>query len=178
MFSISRIWTERSASSNKFSGAIAALTAMSCITLFSSCAHIELQPKDPELQSLQKFANDVTVHLKDTSPATYEQYQSLLIEEVAPGVLNQLKAHGWCAKSAAEAKILAKTQVACIVNLNPTDFPAKATETGLVPVEISGNVVKAGSTTSGKKAAKFHIVYLVGTNRVTHKPIIASVQIR
>jgi hypothetical protein len=146
------------------------------VCLLSACAHIEVQPKDPQLKSMEEFARTVTLHLMDTNSKTYESYQSKLVNEVAPGVLNQLKARGLCAKSQAEAAEHAlKMSADSLVRIEAADFPAKATQSGLVPVEVRGRVL-VPVRVKGAKPSQFHIVYLVGTNKITHQLIIASVQ--
>ncbi|PWU00491.1 MAG: hypothetical protein C5B53_03965 [Candidatus Melainabacteria bacterium] len=152
------------------------------VVLVSGCAHISIQPKDPQLLSLEQFARDVTVHLKSVDPKNYEQYQHKLGEEITPGVLRQLRQRGDCAKSPAEikAKVQAmnKANQAALVKIDTAEFPAKATETGLVPVEIKGSVITIGADGKERPPAKFDLLYLVGTNKVNHKFVIASIQIK
>jgi hypothetical protein len=184
MFDNFHVWIFRAIGSQHLPKAVSLLTVSFLFVFFSSaCAHIELQPgkKDTQLLSLEQFARDATVHLMSTDPKTYEHFQLELIEEITPGVLSQLKARGACAKSPAEIKArvqaLSKTNTTCVVRIEGADFPAKATQNGLVPIEVHGMVLtKIGS--KPEKPAKFDLVYLVGTNKSTQKPIIASIQIK
>jgi len=152
------------------------------VLLLSGCAHISIQPKDPQLLSLEQFARDVTVHLKSVDPKNYEEYQHLLGQEISPGVLKQLKQHGACAKTPAEikAKVQAmnKANQAALVKIETAEFPAKATDTGLVPVEVKGSVITIGADGKEKPPAKFDLLYLVGTNKANHKFVIASIQVK
>jgi hypothetical protein len=153
---------------------------LGAVVLLSSCAHITLEPgkKDQELIGMESFARDVTVHLLDTSPGTYEKYQAMLVSEVAPGVMAQLKAKGLCAKSPVEIKsrvaAMSKAKRECEVKVEQTDFPSKVTPEGLVPVEVTGTIVVSTNEAKGKPS-KFHFVYGIGTSKSTHKPIVASV---
>jgi hypothetical protein len=152
------------------------------VLLVSGCAHISIQPKDPQLLSLEQFARDVTVHLKSLDPKSYEQYQHKLGEEISPGVLKKLKENGKCAKTPAEikAKVQAmnKANEASLVKVETADFPGKADEHGLVPVEVKGSVITIGGDGKEKPPVKFDVLYLVGTNKINHKFVIASIQFK
>jgi hypothetical protein len=159
-----------------------ALVTTLSVFLVSGCAHISIQPKDPQLLSLEQFARDVTVHLKSLDPKNYEQYQHKLGEEITPGVLKQLKQRGECAKSPADIKAklqaMNKANQASLVKVETADFPGKATEAGLVPVEVKGSVITIGGDGKEKPPVKFDLLYLVGTNKTNHKFVIASIQFK
>lgn len=152
------------------------------VLLLSGCAHISIQPKDPQLLSLEQFARDVTVHLKTIDPKNYEQYQHKLGEEITPGVLKQLKQRGQCAKTPAEIKAklqaMNKSNQASLVKVETAEFPGKATDTGLVPVEVKGSVITIGGDGKERPPEKFDVLYLVGTNKANHKFVIASIQFK
>jgi len=150
--------------------------------IMSGCSDIRLKPtaKDPELLALGKFAEQVTVHLLAMNPNTYQEYQADLVNDLAPDALAQLMTHGVCAKSASEAaktaKTIEQTNQRCLIQIQSTSFPSRATTRGLVPVEVTGNCVKSQGYTS--KGSKFDVFYLIGTNVKTKRPIVASVEIK
>ena len=150
------------------------------LVIMSGCSDIRIQPKDPELITLGKFAERVTEHLLDMNPATYQEYQASLVDDLAPSALAQLMAHGQCAKSTSEAAQTAKTieqnSRRCIIQIESTSFPGKATSKGLVPIEVKGNCIKSQNYTS--KVSKFDVLYFVGTNVKTKRPIVASIEIK
>ena len=179
MFDVFRFTTIRATGNQNFLSKVTPIVA--CVfsaTLVSGCAHITIQPKDPQLVSIEQFARDVTTHLMSVDPKNYEQYQHSLTSEVAPGVLKQLKQRGACAKSPAEIKArvtaMNKANQAALVKIETADFPGKATDAGLVPVEVKGIVV---TINAGKEVrpTKFDLLYLVGTDKNTHKLMIASI---
>lgn len=148
----------------------------------SGCAHISLQPKDPQLIALEQFARDVSVHLMSADPKTYEQCQHALAREIVPGVLKQLKERGACAKSQAEIKsrvqAMTKANQACMVKIESADFPSKVTEAGLVPVEVKGSVITIVGNQK-EKPTKFDLLFLIGTNKKDPKKlVVASIQIK
>ncbi len=150
------------------------------LLIMSGCANIRLQPKDPELIAMGKFADQVTIHLLEMSPATYEGYQTSLAKDLAPDVLVKLKTSGVCAKSEAEAaekaKSIEQNNKRCVIQIESTSFPSRTTAGGLVPIEVTGSCVKSENYTS--KGSKFDVLYLVGTNVKTKQPIVASVEIK
>jgi len=159
---------------------LSATLVLLLLVTMSGCSDIRLKPKDPELVNLGKFAEQVTKHLLDMNPTTYQKYQAALIDEVSPDALNLLKTNGHCAKSDAEAvktaSLAEKSGQRCIVQIESTSFPGKATSNGLVPIEVKGNCIKSENYIS--KGSQFDVLYLVGTNIKTKHPIIASVEIK
>jgi hypothetical protein len=183
MFDIFRVSTLRAKGSQNFLSKVIRVVAFVIpLVLISGCAHITIQPKDPQLISIEQFARDVTVHLMSVDPKNYEQYQHLLTVEITPGALRQLKQTGHCAKSPSEIKArvqaMNKANQASLVKIEAADFPGKATEAGLVPVEVKGTIVTISGDGKEKPPARFDLLYLVGTNKATHKYLIANVQVR
>jgi len=146
----------------------------------SGCSDIRLKPKDPELLTLGKFAEQVTKHLLDMNPSTYQSYQASLVEELSPDALTQLQANGHCAKSVSDAIKVAKNAdkngQRCIIQIESTSFPAQATSHGLVPIEVKGSSIKSENYIS--KGSSFDVLYFIGTNVKTKRPIVASVEIK
>ena len=146
----------------------------------SGCANITIQPKDPELLALGNFADQATLHLFEANPLTYEQYQEALEQDIAPNILSQLRAKGSIAKSKEQAKQISQTMEnthqRCLIKIESTTFPQKATAQGLIPIEVQGTFVKTSNDVS--KLSKFDVLYLVGNIPKTKKPIIASIQIK
>jgi hypothetical protein len=146
----------------------------------SGCSDIRLKPKDPQLLSLGKFAEQVTKHLLDRNPSTYENYQAALVEELSPDTLTQLQANGRCAKSASDALKVAreadKNGQRCIIQIESTSFPAQTTSTGLVPIEVKGSSIKSENYIS--RGSSFDVLYFIGTNVKTKRPIVASIEIK
>ncbi len=166
-------------SSPKRTASALAYLALTVIAL-SACAKITIQPKDPELIALGNFADLATMHLFEMNPATYEQYQGALEKDIAPNILAQLRAKGTCAKSKDQVKQIAKSMEKnnqrCLIKVEETTFPEKATAQGLIPIEVQGICVKTTSDTS--KASKFDVLYLIGDNPKTKQPMVASVEIK
>jgi hypothetical protein len=158
-----------------------ALIPVTSVAFLSSCAHIEVQPKDPQLKTMEDFVRIVSVHILEVDPSTYAEYQNMLTTEVAPGVLSQMKKRHLAAQSAAEVKSrvdqLTKSNESTKVQIETAEFPSRATETNLVPIEVKGEVVKTSGDTKGQPS-KFDIIYLVGINKSTQLPIIASLQMK
>jgi hypothetical protein len=96
--------------------------------------------------------------------------------------LKQLKQRGQCAKTPAEAKAkvqaMNKSNQASLVKVEATEFPGKATDNGLVPVEVKGSVITIGGDGKERPPEKFDVLYLVGTNKANHKFVIASIQLK
>jgi hypothetical protein len=138
---------------------IYALIYLSGIML-TSCAHIELQPKDQELVKLQDFARSVAKHIYDNDPHTYMNSQDALRKEVTPQILRQLQDRSLSPKSGPEAKqkleLMRESDGEGGVKIEWADFAGKATSSGLVPVEVKG--VRGNAT----HAEKFDIVLYVG----------------
>jgi hypothetical protein len=142
-----------------------ALTVIGCI-LLTACAHIDVKPKDPQLVAMQEFAEKVAGQLYDRNPSTYVQSQQQLSNEIAPTTLKELKAHGLCAKSAADATAKSKTlKPEGEFKIENSSF-LKATDNGLIPVEVKG--------TAADKT-KFDVVLLIGLNKTSKLPLVVSV---
>ena len=136
--------------------------------------------KTPELIALENFANKATAHILEVNPYNYEEYQKLLVKEIAPNLLSQLKKQGICASSNDQIqqniKVMNLQHKRCLVRIDSTSFPSKATTQGLIPIEVQGTCVKTLNDIS--KASRFDLLYLVGTHVGTKEPMIASVQIK
>ena len=102
--------------------------------------------KIQNLIALESFANRATAHIFEVNPYTYEEYQKSLEKEIAPNVLSSLKKQGICASSKEQIKqnikIMSLNHKRCLVRIDSTDFPSKATAEGLIPIEVQGTCVK------------------------------------
>ncbi len=150
------------------------------LTVLSGCANIRIQPKDPELIALGNFADQVTLHLFEMNPSTYEQYQGMLDKDLDPALLTQLRSKGSCAKSKEQVKqavqTMTKTNSRALIHIESTTFPSTATPQGLVPIEVQGTSVKTEKDIS--RASKFDVIYMIGTNVKTKQPLVASFEIK
>jgi hypothetical protein len=148
---------------------------MGCFIL-TSCAHIELQPKDPQLEKIENFAEVVVRHIYDTDPTAYLKNQAALKSEVVPSVLTELQAKSLLAKTPAEAKEKLKTfsqpgEVGGF-RIENKDFSGKATEQGLVPVEVKG------VTGNVSKPEKFDVILFIGLKPKVQTPIVGAIQFK
>jgi hypothetical protein len=163
------------------SSALIFIVSILSVFLSAACAHIELQPKDPQLLALEQFARGVALHLMNTDPKTYEGYQHTLTQEITPGVLNKLKERGTCPKSEADIKANLATMTnakrGCLVEIESSSFPERATSAGFVPVEVKGKVTNQVGDSQEKPSA-FDLILLIGTNKNTQKPVVTSIQFK
>lgn len=148
--------------------------------LLSACANITIKSKDPELLSFENFANQVTTHLLEINPNTYSSNQKALTKEVAPDVYSLLHKKGMCAGSKEQIQENLKSMNAnntrCLVRIESTDFPSKATSQGLIPIDVRGTCIKTVKEAS--KASKFDILYYVGNKTGTKEPMVASIEFK
>lgn len=171
------------ASKNRPDMALSLIVASICIFFGTGCSHIALQPKDTDTQllALEHYAREVSIHLLNTDPKTYEQYQHLLTQEITPGVLNKLKERRSCASSEAEIKSAIDSAIkdkhGCQVTIISSEFPARATDSGFVPIEVKLSVL---NTKGDRKdlPVNFDLILLVGVNKHTNKPVITSIQFK
>jgi len=149
--------------------------------MLTSCAHIELQPKDQELLKLQSFAKSVAKHIYDNDPNTYMDSQDALREEVTPQILRQLQECSLSPKSGPEAKkklqSMRENDGEGGLKIEWADFAGKATSSGLVPVEVKG--VRGNAT----HAEKFDVILYVGYKPKTEgaksqEPIIGEIEFK
>jgi hypothetical protein len=154
-------------------------SALTLLTL-AGCSNINLKTKDPELIALQHFTKRVTAHLFELNPSSYAEFQKSLDKEIDPNVLSQLKKQGLCANSKDQIQkniqLMDKTHKRCLIRIDSTSFPSRATAQGLIPIEVEGICVKSLNDLS--KASKFDVLYLVGRRVGTKEPMIASVEIK
>jgi len=155
-------------------------SAILCLITILGCAKITIKPRDPELIALEAFANKVTSHIFEVNPYTYEEYQKSLEKEVTPDVLSLLKKHGITPMSQEQLSNNVKDMTIhhkrCLVRIDSTDFPSKATAQGLIPIEVKGTCVKTFNDVS--KATRFEVIYLIGDRPKTKDPIVASLEIK
>jgi hypothetical protein len=141
--------------------------------ILTSCAHIEIQPKDPQLEKIQNFAEQVVRHIYDTDAKAYMANQAAIKNEVTPSVLADLEAKDLVAKTPAAAKEKLKTlgQPGELggFRIENKDFSGKATEQGLVPVEVKG------VTGAVSKEEKFDIIVFIGMKPKENTPIVGKV---
>jgi hypothetical protein len=144
--------------------------------ILTSCAHIEVQPKDEQLVKLENFARVVTKHIYDNDPSSYLSNQNSLKSEVTPPVHSELASKSLCAKTPAEAqaklKALKQSGSESGFKIESADFSGKTTEQGLVPVEVKG---VTGSLT---KPEKFDIVLFIGFKPKSNTPVIGEINIK
>jgi hypothetical protein len=168
-----------SAIQNRICGNIAwkmyGLTCLSSLIL-TSCAHIEIQPKDEQLVKLEDFAKIVARHIYDNDPKAYLDNQKALKNEVTPSVLSELESKSLYSKNPAEtqAKVKAFKQEGPSggFQINSADFSGKATQEGLVPVEVKG---VTGSLT---KPEKFDVILLIGVKPKANTPIVGEIHFK
>jgi hypothetical protein len=148
--------------------------------LLVGCSNITIKPKDPELIALENFARKVTTELFELNPSTYSEFQKSLEKDIAPDVLSQLNKKGLYANSKTQIQkniqLMDVSHKRCLIRIDSTFFPSKATAQGLIPIEVQGSAVKTLNDMS--KASKFDVLYLVGTRTGTKEPIIASIEIK
>lgn len=140
------------------------------------CTQIKVRPKNTDLTN---FGRAVTNHFMDANPKTYEASQKALANEIAPSVLNQLKANGQVAKSPVEAKTRVagwkKQKLSSSVQIKSAD-EGDTDSNGLVSVEVKGELHQSSS--KGPAVMPFDVVYKVGVSAATKKPIVASIQFK
>jgi len=144
--------------------------------ILTSCAHIEIQPKDPQLQKIENFAEQVTRHIYDNDASAYVANQAAIKTEVTPPVLAELQSKGLVAKTAAEMQAKLKTfkQPGELggMTIDRKDFSGKATPEGLIPVEVKG------ATGPVAKPEKFDIIIFVGMRPKDKTLIVGKIEFK
>ena len=147
------------------------LAFVGCL-IFTSCAHIEVAPKDPQLEKFEAFARTVATNIYDANPQTYASSQAKLAGEVAPSVLAKLKSAGLAASSPADLKSkTAALSGSPTVKISTVDI-RNTTPEQLVPFEIKGSVEGA------PKEVKFDLTLELGINPKTKNPIVGGIDIK
>jgi hypothetical protein len=148
---------------------------LGCLIL-TSCAHIEIQPKDPQLEKIENFAEQFVRHVYDTDPTAYMKNQTALKTEAVPSVLTELQAKSLLAKTPAEAQAKLKTfsQPGELggFRIENKDFSGKATPQGLVAVEVKG------VTGNVAKPEKFDVIIYIGLKPKDQTPIVGAIQFK
>lgn len=128
-------------------------------------------------EQLDEFAAQVTRHLLDSSYISYPQSMNLLLGgELDPTTIARLRSAGVIASTQDEYQATLQTlqrdkQVSSI-RIDNVDQGEPNTQ-GLVPIDVNG-AAATHATDSAEGPTPFHFHFLVGMNKNTQKPIVAT----